>query len=56
MALYEIARGNENATTWALSAGKHWQTVMDWVHRYNDGGPAAVAYRHTGGWPVPISP
>jgi hypothetical protein len=56
MALYEIARGTENATTWAASAGWHHQSVMSWIHRYNDGGPDALAYRHTGGWPVPLSP
>ena len=56
MAFYEIACGRLNATTWAIASGKHFQTVMSWVHRYNDGGPEAVAYRHTGGWPVPFSP
>ena len=56
MALYEIAVGTQNATTWAASSGKHFQTVISWVHRYNEGGPESVAYRHTGGWPVPFSP
>jgi uncharacterized membrane protein len=56
MALYEIALGTENATTWASSAGRHFQTVMAWVHAYNERGPAGVEFRHTGGWPVPFSP
>ena len=56
MALYEIARGTENATTWAAAAGRHFQSVMSWVHRYNDGGPDAVLYRHSGGWAPPFSP
>jgi hypothetical protein len=56
MALFEIARGTENATTWAASAGKHFQTVMSWVHAYNERGPDALVYRHTGGWPAPFSP
>ncbi|MFI5298707.1 MAG: helix-turn-helix domain-containing protein [Polyangiales bacterium] len=56
MAFYEIACGHLNATTWATASGKHFQTVMSWVHRYNERGPEAVAYRHTGGWPTPFSP
>jgi transposase len=25
--------------------------VMEWLHRYNEHGPAALAYRRTGGRP-----
>src|SRR3954454_19580651 len=35
--------------------GRHPQTVMGWLHRYNEGGPEAVQYRRTGGRP-PFAP
>jgi hypothetical protein len=48
-ALYLIASGQFNATACALHIGRQDETVLGWVHRYNDLGPDAVAYRHTGG-------
>ena len=48
-ALYLIASGRFNATTCAAHIGRHDETVLSWVHLYNDGGPDALAYRHTGG-------
>jgi hypothetical protein len=48
-ALYLIASGQFNATTCALHIGRQDETVLGWVHRYNDKGPDAVANRHTGG-------
>jgi ribosomal protein L15 len=50
LALHEIARGG-CATGVAGRTGRHAQTVMEWVHRYNEGGPEALAYRRTGGRP-----
>ena len=50
MALFEIAIGS-NATQVGLARGRNPQTVMDWVHRYNDSGPEALIYRRTGGRP-----
>jgi hypothetical protein len=50
MALYEIASGNTNATTWAAANGRHFQSVQAWVRSYNVGGPEGVAFRHAGGW------
>ena len=50
MALYEIARGQTNATTWATEIGRHFQSVQSWIHTYNEHGPDALTFRHTGGW------
>lgn len=56
LALYEITQGT-NATHVAAGTGRHFQSVMAWVHLYNDRGPDALAYRRTGGHPpfVPAS-
>jgi hypothetical protein len=48
-ALYLIASGQFNATTCAAHIGRQDETVLRWVHLYNRHGPAALAYRHTGG-------
>jgi transposase len=48
-ALYLIASGQFNATTCAAHIGRQDETVLDWVHRYNQQGPDALAYRRTGG-------
>ena len=48
-ALYLIASGRFNATTCAAHVGRRDETVLGWVHRYNEHGPAALAYRRTGG-------
>ena len=50
MALYEISQG-KNATQVGHATGRNHQTVMEWVHRYNDSGPESLIYRHTGGHP-----
>lgn len=49
LALYAIGSGQSNATQWAKATGRENETVMGWIHQYNAGGPAAVAYRHSGG-------
>jgi len=49
LALYAIGTGQSTATRWAKATGREDETVLGWVHQYNAGGPAAVAYRHTGG-------
>jgi len=54
LALHEIARGR-CASEVAAHTGRHPQTVMGWLHRYNEGGPEAVRYRRTGGRP-PFAP
>ena len=48
MALYEIAQG-QSATQVGRATKRNPQTVMEWVHRYNQGGPSAIKYQHTGG-------
>jgi len=50
LALHEIARGR-CATEVAERTGRHPQTVMGWLHGYNERGPEAVPYRRTGGRP-----
>src|SRR3954449_9514018 len=48
-ALYLIASGRFNATACAAHVGRQDETVLGWVHRYNEHGPDALAYRRTGG-------
>jgi len=48
-ALYLIASGQFNATTCAAHIGRQDETVLRWVRLYNECGPDALAYRHTGG-------
>lgn len=55
MALYEICVG-KNATQVGRASGRNPQTVMEWVHRYNDNGPDELLYRHTGGHPPLCQP
>ena len=50
LALYEMSSGT-SATGVAERIGRHPQSVMQWVHAYNDGGPGALVYRRTGGRP-----
>ena len=58
MALYDISKG-ESATQVGRATNRHPQTVMEWVHRYNNGGLAALEYQRTGGrlplFPPPLS-
>jgi Helix-turn-helix domain len=48
-ALYLIASGRFNATACAAHIGREDETVLGWVHRYNQRGPDSLAYRRTGG-------
>lgn len=48
-ALFMIASGQANATTWALRIGRQDDTVLHWLHTYNAHGPEALTYRRTGG-------
>lgn len=48
-ALYAIGTLRCNATQWAAEFGRKNQTVMEWVHLYNEQGPDAVHYQRTGG-------
>ena len=49
LALYEIARGNKNATQVSKETGRNHQTVMGWVHKYNQLGAESLIYKRTGG-------
>jgi hypothetical protein len=48
-ALYMIASGQSNATRWAAEIGRNDESVLAWVHQYNQAGPAALTYLPTGG-------
>ena len=50
LALHDIAQGS-CATVVAERTGRRPQTVMKWLHLYNEHGPDALAYRRTGGRP-----
>lgn len=50
-ALHTIASGQSNASEWAVRHGRHKQTVMGWVHSYNESGTEGVHYQRTGGRP-----
>ena len=49
-ALHEIVQGR-CATEVAERTGRRPQTVMDWLHRYNNHGPTALLYQRSGGRP-----
>jgi Homeodomain-like domain len=55
LALHEIAEGGCCATTVAERTGRRAQTVMGWLHAYNEHGPEALTYQRTGGRP-PFAP
>ena len=57
LALYDIAEG-ACATQLAMRTGRRAQTVMGWLHAYNEHGPEALTYQRTGGRPpfAPILP
>lgn len=50
LALYEITQAS-CATQVAQGGRRNPQTVMRWVHEYNEQGPEALVYRHSGGRP-----
>jgi len=51
LALLMIGSGQTNATRWASEVSHTKETVLGWVHRYNDQGPAGLIYQRTGGRP-----
>ncbi len=48
LALFEIING-KTATQVSRETGRDDQTVMNWVHRYNQEGHESLYYRRTGG-------
>lgn len=55
LALYEVTQGS-NATVVAEESGRNPQTVMRWVHRYNEQGSETLVYRRSGGRPLFVKP
>ncbi len=51
LALHDIVQG-DCATEVAERTSRRPQTVMDWLHSYNEHGPEALLYRRTGGRPA----
>jgi hypothetical protein len=49
LALYMIATGRTNATRWAEKTDRVDESILKWVHTYNEKGPEAMTYRPTGG-------
>lgn len=49
LALYMIETGQENASQWAKKIKRRKQTVLEWVHRYNEQGSESIHYQHSGG-------
>jgi hypothetical protein len=54
LALHDIAVGS-NATQVAARVGRCDETILRWLHTYNEQGPDALSYRHSGGHP-PFAP
>ena len=50
LALFEVTQG-KSATQVGHETQRNPQTVMKWVRHYNESGPQALTYRHTGGHP-----
>ena len=55
LALHEMAQGS-CATAVAERTGRRAQTVMGWLHAYNEHGPGALIYQRTGGRPPFVPP
>lgn len=54
-ALYLIGSGQKNASEWAVTIERQKQTVLAWIHRYNEAGPDALHYRASGGRQAKLS-
>jgi transposase len=48
-ALYMIGVEQKPASQWATEIKRQKQTVLGWVHDYNESGPDRLHYQHTGG-------
>jgi transposase len=54
-ALYLIGSGQKNASEWAATIKRQKQTVLAWIHRYNEAGPDGMHYRPSGGRQAKLS-
>ena len=50
LALYDIATG-KNAAQVSKETGRHHQTIISWVHKYNKQGSNTIIYKKSGGRP-----
>ena len=48
-ALYMIGTKQKSASQWAKEIKRQKQTVLGWVHDYNEYGPDRIPYQHSGG-------
>jgi hypothetical protein len=48
LALWQISQG-QTATDLAAATERYPHTIYGWVHLYNEQGPEALVFRHTGG-------
>lgn len=48
-ALYQIGTEQYNSSQWAQEIKRQPQTVLEWVHVYNEYGPDKVHYQSSGG-------
>lgn len=49
LALYELTQQERGASAVARGTRRHPQTLIRWAHRYNEAGPQALVFAHTGG-------
>lgn len=49
LALLMVATERYNATTWAAQTDRNDETILGWIHTYNEHGPERLNYRRTGG-------
>jgi transposase-like protein len=49
LALCELTQQGHGVTAIARGTTHHAQTLMRWVHWYNEAGPDGVTFQHTGG-------
>ena len=54
-ALYLIGSGQKNASEWAATIKRQKQTVLAWVHQYNEKGAESLQYRASGGRQAKLS-
>ena len=54
-ALYMIGTDQKNASQWAKQINRQKQTVLGWVHEYNEYGPERIEYQHSGGRQAKLS-
>lgn len=48
-ALYQVGSQQCNSSEWAKATGRQKQTVLQWLHSYNEQGPDSLIYQYTGG-------